>query len=491
MTNNSNNYSLKSNLYWNTLIRIPSQVACIAISILVARVLDPKDFGILGITMMTIGYANLITNFGFNQVIIQRVITNREVINSIFTLDLTISSLLASIFFFGSNGIATFFNAPECSSTIRVMCSVFIITTFQGISTSILKRNMDFKTVATMGVMQMLLVSGLTYILAIYRFHYWALVFGQIIPSFLFTVMFCIRAGWIPMLQYKHSAIKEVFDFGLWNFLSTQLGFIIGHLDKLIIGKGLGPVSLGFYDKSMSIAIIPTESLMMNINAVMFSSFSRDRNAKSELRETFRKSLTVTSVLCLPIYAGLIATAPYFVYGFLGEKWSPMILPFQIILFGFIFKAFGGLISSLNVAIGEYRNHTIRLAISAIVFVLSCVILLQFKLSGIALSFVIFSSSMLLLTGSLGISKIGVTWKDFISTISPALIGSLIMFGILETVSVFYLRTYSILNLSIMVFMGAIIYLIYLLLVQYESIKELRKVVLGDLRGKIGIGIIN
>ena len=480
--NNNNNRNLKSNLYWNTLIRIPSQVACMAISILVARILYPKDYGISGITIMTIGYANLVTNFGFNQVIIQRGIVNKEVINSIFTLDLAISSLLAVIFFFGANWISVFFNTPECLYTVRVMSSVFIITTFQGIARSMLRRDMDFKTVATIDVMQAVLISGLTLILAINHFHYWSLVFGQLIPLLLFTSAFCIKAKWIPMLQYRHKAIKEIFDFGVWNFLKTQLGFLIDHFDKVIIGKSLGPVSLGFYDKSMSVAIMPNKSLLMNINAVMYSSFSKDRNSMGDVRERFRKSLIVTSIICLPIYIGLIAIAPYFVHGMLGEKWSPMIFPFQIISAGFIFKSFGGLIASLNVAIGEYRNHTIRLAISAIVFIVSCVILLPFKLSGIALSFLIFSFSMIFLTGSLCISKIGVTWKEFISTVSPVLFGSLIMFGILEAVSHFYLREYSLLNLSLLVFMGAIIYLIYLLLIKNEGIKELRKEVLGDLK---------
>ena len=134
--------SVKSNLYWNTLIRIPSQIVYFAISIIVARILMPRDYGILGIVMMLIGYANTFTNFGFNQAIVQKRIVDKKTLNSIFTLDFSISIIIAAGFFLIAGFIADFFRTPECAKAIRVLCPIFILTSFYGLPHAILRRDM-------------------------------------------------------------------------------------------------------------------------------------------------------------------------------------------------------------------------------------------------------------------------------------------------------------------------------------------------------------
>lgn len=477
--------TVKSNLYWNTLITIPSQIICFVISIFIARILAPTDFGIMAITMMTIGYANLITNFAFNQALVQKVITNKKVINSIFTLDLIISISLAATFFFGSEYISLFFNSPECKYTVRVLCLVFVVTTFQAIPYAILRRDMDFKTVSKIDVFHALSTSILTLIFAINHFQYWSLVYGQLISLIITTIALCIKAKWVPHFQYSHDSMKEVYHFGIWNFLGAQLNFFVRHIDKIIIGRFFGPLSLGYYDKSMSIAVVPSSSLIMNINSVMFSAFSKNKDSKSRLQEHFKKSLTIVSIISFPIYTGLITVAPYFVQSLLGEKWNPMIFPFQIILLGFLFKSFGGLISSMNVGIGKYKNHTLRLLLSGIIFVIMCFILLRFNLNGIALSFVIFSFTQFFLSTSLGISEIGISWKHVIHSILPAFIASMIMFLVVQCLAAYYLTRWDISNLALLSAIGATVYVLILFVNQSKAIVEVRSIIINDIKNNV------
>jgi len=480
--NNDQAVGVKSNLYWNTLIRIPSQIVSFAISIIVARILMPRDYGILGIAMMLIGYANIFTNFGFNQAIVQKRIVDKKTLNSIFTFDLSISILIAAGFFFSAGFIAEFFRTPECAKAMRILSAVFIITSFSALPHAILRRDMNFKAVSLLEVTQTGLMSLITLLLAIKGWGYWALVYGQIIPLLVITFAYCIKARWMPGIYYNNSLMKQVYDFGIWNFFSAQLGFLSQHIDKFIIGRWLGPVNLGFYDKSKAIAGVPNDSILMNINAVMFSSFSRNQQSKQALEEHFKKALTLLSCIVMPIYTGLIIVAPYFVYSLLGEKWSPMILPFQIILLGFIFKSFLGLIANFNVAVGRYRNHSLRLLAAVIIFTLACFLFLKFGLNGIALSFVVFSLTSFILSVSLAISQINMSWISIGRFMLSGALPTFFMSGIVETISYFFLTRHTILNLILLSTIGAVIYVFCIFIDRSETTKEIRKMILSDIR---------
>jgi len=457
------------------------------ISILVARILAPRDYGIMGITMMTIGYANLMTNFGFNEAIIQKAIVSKKLINSIFTFDVIISVGFAAIFFFGAGYISRFFNSPECVYTIRVLSTLFLATTFRNMAESILKRDMRFKAIATMDVSRNILSAIVTLVLAMNHFQYWSLVYGQLVPIIIVTIAFCARAKWFPMITYSHHSMKRVYDFGLWNFLKGQFNFLIDHVDKMVIGRFLGPVSLGLYDKSMSIAVIPNDSLIMNINSVMFSSFSRNKECGTTLQQQFTKALTLLSIANFPMYTGLIAVAPYFVYGLLGEKWAPMIVPFQILLFGFLFKSFTGLVASLNVGIGRYRGHTLRLILCLLNFAVMCLVFVNFGLNGIAVSFVIFSFTVFIFTIPLGMSKTMMCWKDVMAAILPGVRGSLVMVSTVMVFSHCYATERSVVNLFILSGIGAVAYFVYLLVEWNESVREMRRVLVNDIKEKVSM----
>ena len=307
------NVSTRSQLYWNTLLKIPGQIVSFGISIFVARILVPNDFGIMGIAMMLIGYTNLFTDFGFGEAIIQKRIENKRTLNSIFTMNLAVSLLLAALFFLSSGYIAGFFKSPECKNVIKVLSAVFVVTSFSAVPSAMLRRDMNFRTLSLISLTSSLLMSFITLLLAFNSLGYWALVFGQLIPSLLMTAVLCYKARWVPAVAYDHSAMKSLFNFGIWNFTKSQLGFIAQHTDKFIIGRWFGTTSLGFYDKAMNLATMPANSFAMNINSVMFSSFSTNKKDKYLLQTHFKKGLSLISFINFPLYIGLIVIAPYFV----------------------------------------------------------------------------------------------------------------------------------------------------------------------------------
>lgn len=474
--------STRSQLYWSALLKIPGQIVSFAISILVARLLVPSDFGIMGIVMMLIGYANLFTNFGFAEAIIQKRITDSRTLNSIFVFNLTFSCILAILFFVFSGYIADFFKSIDCKNVIRVMSLVFIISSFSVVPSAVLRRDMNFRTLSLIDLCGSLLVSFVTLGMALIELGYWALAFGQLIPNILITLYLCFAVRWIPVLRYSHTSMNAVLNFGMWNFIKTQLGFIAQHTDRFITGKWLGTANLGLYDKALVISETPYNALAMNISGVMFSSFSKNQDDKHKLQQSFKKSLTLISFINFPIYTGMIVVAPYFVYSLLGVKWAPMVISMQILLFSCFFKSFTGITASLNVGIGQYKEYTIRFLVAIIFFVISCFSLLHFSIAGIAISYFIFHIIQVILEMNMSLRNTNLSWLDVWKSVSSSVFASATMFFVTQVIAHRMLTEHSFSNMILIVLIGMCAYCLFILLDNSSLTREFKNNVIHDIK---------
>lgn len=474
--------SVKKNLYWNTLLRIPVRIICFFLSIFVARLLDPADFGIMAITMMCIGYANLVTNFGLNEAIIQQTITCKKTINSIFTVDIAISIFLAVIFAAGAGIIAGFFHEERSQTVIRVMSMVFVITSFSGIPTVLLRRDNNFKMLAWLEMSKSLATSVLTLLLAFFHFGYWALAYGQLVPLIVFTIVICVQTKWSPWISFQFKLLKPVIHFGWWSFLRTQTNFLVHHVEQIVVGRMLGSYSLGIYDKSKSIAVVPSESILMNINSVMFSSFSNNKYKEEVLRDHFARSICLISIISFPIYIGFILISPYFVSVLLGDKWFEMIIPLQIVLTGYLFKSFGGLLTSFNVAVGRYKNQALLTMVSGCVLTILCFWLVKYGIIGISIAFLVFCFVEFIFYIFLSFAALKLRWTSLFKFIFTGTWSSFVMFMVVKIVSIQYLSNHIVMNIIFIIIVGFIVYSFCIYVDRTEMSKDIKRNIFRDLK---------
>jgi PST family polysaccharide transporter len=472
---------MRTQLYWNTLLKIPSQVVAFAISIYVARILAPSDFGVMGIAMMLIGYANMFTDFGFGEAIIQKRIDDRGVLNSIFTLNFGISLVLAAAFFMAAGFIGEFFHSRECAGVIRLLSSYFLVTSFPVVPAAMLRRDMNFRTLSVIGLASSVTMSVSTLLLALKGFGYWALALGQLIPAVIFSALYCVVAGWAPTFSYRHAAIKSIYHFSFWNFVKTQLGFLAQHVDRFIVGRWLGVTNLGYYDKSLTIALVPQQTISANINSVMYSWFSANQQRSGEVRSQFGRSLSLVSFVNFPLYFGLLAICPYLVHAVLGRQWLPMIAPFEVILVACIVSTFNGSLASLNIGVGNYRPHIQYYMASVAVFVVCCLALLRYGILGTAVAYLVFMLVSNYLALRLAMKHLALSWGWVAQAIRSGLLGSGLMFGVLVLLARYACREYTSLNLMILVVVGAVTYALFVLSDRSERAVEFRGKAAGDL----------
>ncbi|MDH5570146.1 MAG: lipopolysaccharide biosynthesis protein [Gammaproteobacteria bacterium] len=475
----------KKSLYWNVSLKIPYEIFKFIMSIATARILDPSDFGIVSIATFAIYYSNSFTNFGFNQALIQRSEITDDHINSVFTFDLVISILLSLIIFFSSEFIAEFFNSPESNNVIKVLSVIFIITTLHDLPYVLMKRDIEFKVIAIVDMLKEVSMAILTFALAYAGLKYWSIVWGQIIPLFFSMLYLLFKMKRRLKIVYHHEALKELFNFSIWSFVNMQISFIHNRIDRIVIGKGLNVESLGIYEKSKALIQMPSTSIVDNITAVLFSSFSRAQNDSNEIKKIFTKGLVIISIINFPIFFGIYSLASHFVLVLLGDKWIEMIMPLQILSIFGIVASINGLLSVLAISTGYYKEYVIKFTLSTILLVFSSVIAVDYGLEAVGVALIISTIILFVLSFRLVNSIYMITWKKLLFSILPSLLSCLVMVSIIEVFKIFYLTEINLISFFSLVVIGIVSYSIALLVVPSTSINDIRISVYRDLSKQI------
>ncbi len=476
----------RSSIYWNLSFKIPYNVFRFGVSIVIARLLDPKDFGIVSIATMIIFYSNSLTNLGFKRAIVQRKEITRDHISSVFMTDLTISLFMACLFYFLAPGIAGFFHSPESLPVIRVMSLTFVLTTFYDMPYVLFERDLNFKVLSLVDTAKELSMSLITVVLAVYGFQYWSIVWGQLVTLTIAAIYLMIKNRQKPRISFKLAALKELFNYGIWSFVRTQLAFFSERMDRLIVGRYLGMSTLGIYDKAKSFSQLPTEVISANINSIMYSSFSRIQDKYSEVRNMLKKSLIVTSVLNMPLFFGLYAVAPHFVPVILGEKWNGMIVPLQILCISGVFSSFGLLFANVAVGIGNYKKYSVRLIVVTLLSVVFWLLLVKWGITAVAYGSIVYSVLMLFIALGIIREKIQFSWKDLMQCVAPALLGSFLMLASVKGVYLLFITKYTVLNLTAVIAIGAAVYAVAIMKIPSTLLDSVRTSALHDVRSAWG-----
>ena len=471
----------RKSLYWKLSTKIVYEVFRFGISIVVARLLDPKDFGIVSIAWMVIMSSNTITSFGFNQALVQKKDITVTDIDTVFTFDLCISGGLTLLLYFAAPLIADFFNIPESEKVVRVLSMLFILTTFHDMPETIFRKELNFKIISIVEMISNFFMSIMTLIFIIAGFGYWSLVWGQIIPLAGSTLYLLYKVNWTPKIEYSHVSFKKLFNFGFWSFIRAQVNFISKRFDRFIIAKFLNPIALGLYDKAKSFCLMPAESISSNINAVLFSSFSMIQDDGEQLINMLKKSVLVTSLITFPIYAGLFSVAPYFVLVLLGEKWKLMIEPLRILALSGYAMTFTGLFATINIATGNFKAHTARLIFSNCFLVVYSVWVVRTGISAVAIGVFGYFVILFFLGFSLVRKNVQISWFNLFSYMAPALLGSVSMIVVLHLFASKILFNITFFNFLLLVFIGVLWYAFFILLFPSSVLKEVKNSFYCDL----------
>ena len=326
---------------WLFTLRITNRGLGFIRTIILARLLAPGDFGILGIAMLAASTFDAFSQTGFQSALIQKKDDVRDYLDVAWTALAIRGVLLFSILFVTAPLIAKFFNSTQAELVIMVIAVNMLITGFGNIGIVFFQKELEFNKQFTYEfsatIVDLIVSISLAFILK----NVWALVWGGMAKNITRFFLSYILHSYRPRLRFDKDKFRDLFGFGIWISGSTILIFLITQGDDIFVGKMLGVTALGFYQMAYLLSNLPSTEIADVISRVTFPAYSRLQDDLMKLREAYLKVLQVTAYVSIPLAGGIFILSYEFTQIFLGEKWLPMVPAIQIL-------ALAGLIGSIS-----------------------------------------------------------------------------------------------------------------------------------------------
>jgi len=343
---------------------------------ILARLLSPSDFGLMGMVMVVIGFAQAFADMGLSNAIIQRQDVPESHLSSFFWINFLTGILLFICMLLIRPLAVIYFKQPNLSNYLIFAAFIFLITPAGQIFTTLLRKELRFKILSKIEIGSMVVYSVSAIGLALAKFGVLSLIFGQLISS-LFTVgilFFIFRKSWLPRFHFSIKEIQSYLSFGAFQMGERAVNYLSANIDYIIIGRFLGPAALGFYALAYQIMIFPLTKINPIITKVAFPVFSKIQDDNSIMRRGYCKAINYISMLSFPMLAGMLVIAPEFVRLVYGAKWVPSIIVLQIFCLVGVFKSLGNPVGSILLAkgradIGFYWNIFAVIMVSLAVIV--------------------------------------------------------------------------------------------------------------------------
>ena len=321
--------SLKSKttiaLFWSFTERISQMGIQFVISIILARLLLPEDYGVIGMIIIFMAIAQSFIDSGFGSALIQKKDVNHTDKCSVFYFNIFIAFIVAGLLCLAAPSIASFFNQPILTPITRIMSLNLIISSLGLIQSTMLIKKVDFKTqfqISMVGTS----ISGCAGILMAYKgFGVWSLVAHSLILHSVRTVLLWVFSKWRPTMIFSFKSLKTMFGYGSKLLLSGLINTIFNNIYFLIIGKMFSAADLGYYTRAVKLKDLPVNSLSLVVRRVTFPVFSSIHDDQQRLKNGVRKALKALVFLNFPLMIGMAVVAEPLVYVLLTDKWASCI----------------------------------------------------------------------------------------------------------------------------------------------------------------------
>jgi PST family polysaccharide transporter len=319
-----------SSIEWSAGAQIAKQVLQFIISIILIRLLTPKDFGLIGMIMVFIGFAGLFSELGFGAALIQKKKIKERHLSSIFWLNIATGLILTGIMLAIAPVIATFYNEPRLKLLTIVLSATFFIGSIGIVQKAILKRSMNFRMLAIVETLAMVIAGIFAIAIAFLGFGVWSLVWQAIVSAIIGVIVLWFLSDWKPSLRFNKNAAKELLGFS-GNLLAFNVfNYWARNVDDLLIGKVIGSSGLGIYNRAYSIMLMPLRQISFTVGQVMFPMLSKIQDDKVRVKHLYLSTISIIALITFPMMMGLLVVADSFVIVLFGQKWADLIPILQV-----------------------------------------------------------------------------------------------------------------------------------------------------------------
>lgn len=365
----------KKSVFWSGVQNIANQGIHFIITIIIARILTPEDYGLVAMLTIFFALAQAFIDSGLSGALIQKKECSDKDYNSVFVFSIVVSTTLYLILFVCAPLIAKLYNNVLLINLSRVYLLCLVINAIGIVPMTIMHKSLRFKQFAYITT-AINIISGIAAIIAAYcGFAYWALVLQMIITSIFSTIAYYVATKWKPSLKFSKESFKEMISYGFPVMLTSIVNAVYNNIYSLVIGAKYQSKELGLYNRAHSFAsIIPTTFSNFTMRA-MFPVLARIQDDKNALKQKVVEMLHLSLYVVVPVNVYLIFNANDIVKIVLGEKWLDLIQYLTILCISCISYVFTNIHMTTFKTIGKTKtlfvSETIRKALGLITVIIT------------------------------------------------------------------------------------------------------------------------
>ncbi len=435
-------------LVWNALDKVGVQVVQFAVGVITARLLLPRDFGLIGALAIFTMLSNLLIESGFSAALIRRKNVTRGQYSAVLYFNLGVSILLYAILFFCAPLIAAFFEMPELTTLSRFLFLAIIFNSLGIVQTVIFTKEFKFKILTTTNLVSLIITGVVTVWMAMSGYSYWAIAWQQVLMVTLRVVLLWFCSDFRPVKTGDFTIIREMFRFSSLLLMTGIINVIGKNVYNIIIGKFYKIDDLGYYTQAQKYQSIPSTVITATLQGVALPVMSEIHEDQKRHLAVFRKIIRMAAFLIFPVMLGMHALAEPLITILLTEKWLQSVEYFKILVLASLVFPFHSLFLQYFMAKGNSKNYLMLEIIRNAMMIIS----LAFAYHSIVLMLVGFAVSSLLsylIDAFLMQKEIKYSFFEHAKDIVPYLGVSIGMYAVVMLVGLLPLGLYSLTALQL------------------------------------------
>jgi O-antigen/teichoic acid export membrane protein len=421
---------VRRGISWNLVGAVSTNAMRILVVVVLGRVLDSHDFGVVAAALSVIAILHMVRDLGIGPALIQR----REIapghVATAFAASTYLGAALAGLIFATAPLIGRLYHSPECVELLRALAAIFVLRGLATTSQMMCQRAMNFRAVALIDTLAYSAGSLASIALALAGLGPWSLAIGYLIEEVASTAAFLVLHRPPFTLRIDRARLRELLGFGTGQTLFQIVNIIATQGDNIVVGHALGAAALGYYSRAYDLIKLPGAVFTNIVGNVLFPAFSRLQDDRARLGAAFRRILFVNALVLIPASALLVVLAPEAIRILMGPRWGEAVLPFQILALVMVMRVsykVGVVVAS---AAGAVYPLALVNVLYAVCVIAGAALTIAWGIPGVAASTAASIAVMYLACAWLGMQRCDLRWRSFFAAHGPGLaLGALLAAG--------------------------------------------------------------
>lgn len=410
-----------SGMFWLLSGSGVQAVLRIAVIVIMARLLGPADFGLVAGALVLIDFVEVFSDLGIGLVIVQRHELEERHVRTGFT----VSAILGLAF-----GAGIWLAAPAASQlmrmdglvpVLRAMAIVFPIDSLSLVASALLQRDLQFRTLARVSVAAYVVGYGLVGVsLALAGLGVWALVYAYLAQTLFVSVALLIVKPHPKRLHFDRASLKEMTYMGAGFSAAQIFNYVALKGDNAVVGRWLGAGALGVYTRAYGLMTMSVTIFGSAFDRVLFPSLAKMQYERERLALAFRRGVALITLVILPLSAVMFVLAPEIIQLLLGPKWAEVVVPFQVLAVGMLFRTSYKVSASVARATGAVYRSAWRQGVYALLVVAGAWAGQFWGVAGVSLGVLVALAVFFMLMAQLSVKLTSIRWRDYLAAHAPA-----------------------------------------------------------------------